>query len=186
MITEKQKTFRTHSPHMTLHSSHIDTPLGAMLAIADEQALYLLEFTDSRDFEREIERLKEKAHAEIVLGRTVIISSIERELQHYFDGTLQEFKTPVAFLGTPFQNAVWTMLQKIPFGQTGSYGQVARAIGMPTAFRAVANANGSNRLAIITPCHRIIKSNGDLCGYNSGLARKQWLINHEKWVVQSS
>jgi AraC family transcriptional regulator of adaptative response/methylated-DNA-[protein]-cysteine methyltransferase len=169
-----------------LFASHITTPLGQMLAIADMEALYLLEFTDCRGFDNEIEQLKEKTGAIIAPGKTKILISIEQELQHYFAGTLREFKTPIALLGTPFQHAVWTTLQKIPFGNTGSYAQVACAIGMPTAFRAVANANGKNRLAIIIPCHRIIKRSGDLCGYNGGLMRKQWLINHEKNQVRPS
>jgi len=186
-MIENQDTHQLAAPHpqKMLFTSHITTPLGQMLAIADMEVLYLLEFTDCRGFDHEIERLKEKAGAIIATGKTKILISIEQELQHYFAGTLREFKTPIALLGTPFQHAVWTTLQKIPFGNTGSYAQVACSIGMPTAFRAVANANGKNRLAIIIPCHRIIKRSGDLCGYNGGLARKQWLIDHEKTIKQS-
>jgi len=163
-----------------MHSSYVDTPLGQMVAIADENALYLLEFVDCKDLAREMHFLKKKTGVSTVSGQTAIIRSIQHELRQYFAGTLSEFKTPLTLLGTSFQQSVWQMLQKIPFGTTGSYAQVAQEIGKPTAFRAVANANRNNLLSIVVPCHRIIKSNGDLCGYAGGIARKQWLLDHER------
>jgi AraC family transcriptional regulator of adaptative response/methylated-DNA-[protein]-cysteine methyltransferase len=98
----------------------------------------------------------------------------------YFDGNLTEFKTPLFFLGSSFQKQVWEALRKIPFGQTRSYAEMATFIGKPSAFRAVANANGANQLAIVVPCHRVINTNGDLAGYGGGIARKKWLIHHEQ------
>ncbi len=151
-----------------------------MLAIADEQALYLLEFVDRRGLEREIERMRHKLKAAIIPGRTPPIDSIEHELKAYFKGILQEFATPLAILGSAFQRRVWEELKKIPRGSTRSYLELARLIGRPSACRAVAQANGANQLAIIIPCHRVINSNGELGGYAGGLSRKQWLLNHEK------
>ncbi len=163
-----------------LRAAWIDTPLGPMMAVADEEALYLLEFVDRRGLEREIERLRRKARAPIVPGTTPPIASIRRELTAYFDGRLAAFDTPIHPLGTPFEQRVWEALGAIPRGETRSYGAIAEAIGQPTAVRAVARANGANTLALIIPCHRVIRRSGDLGGYGGGLARKRWLLAHEQ------
>jgi AraC family transcriptional regulator of adaptative response/methylated-DNA-[protein]-cysteine methyltransferase len=163
-----------------LRASWLDTQLGPMIAIADEEALYLLEFVDRRGLEREIERLRQKTKSAIIPGYTKSIRSIEAELGQYFDGKLTEFKTPLFLLGSPFQKNVWEQLKKISPGETRSYSDIAAAIENPTAYRAVAQANGANQLAIIIPCHRVINLNGELGGYGGGLTRKKWLLNHEK------
>jgi AraC family transcriptional regulator of adaptative response/methylated-DNA-[protein]-cysteine methyltransferase len=168
-----------------LKASWIDTKLGPMLAIADEEALYLLEFVDRRGLEREIERLRKKTKQAIIPGVTAPIRSIESEIDEYFKGERREFTTPLFFLGSPFQKHVWEELKKIPFGETRSYANIAKAIGKPTAFRAVANANGANQLAIVIPCHRVINTNGALGGYGGGIVRKNWLIHHEKHGVKA-
>lgn len=166
-----------------LKASWLDTKLGPMIAIADEQTLYLLEFLDRRGLEREIERLREKTKSAIIPGITQPIRSIESELDQYFEGVLRQVKTPLFFLGSPFQKRVWEELQKIPYGETRSYAEIAIALGKPSAFRAVANANGANQIAIVIPCHRVINTNGELGGYGGGIARKKWLLNHEKQGV---
>jgi AraC family transcriptional regulator of adaptative response/methylated-DNA-[protein]-cysteine methyltransferase len=160
-------------------ASWIDTPLGPMLALADEKALHLLEFVDQRGLEREIEQLRKKTQSAILPGSTDPILSIEKELAEYFKGKRMEFSTPLCTLGSAFQKRVWEELRKIPPGQTRSYSEIAKAIGQPSAKRAVARANGSNTLAIIIPCHRVINADGNLGGYAGGLSRKQWLLNHE-------
>ena len=165
-----------------LKASWLDTKLGPMLAIADDDALYLLEFVDRRGLEREVERLRLKTKAAIIPGITDPIKSITLELESYFEGTLREFKTPLHLLGSPFQILVWKELMRIAYGQTRTYLSQACAIGKQTAYRAVANANGANQLAIVLPCHRIINSNGNLGGYGGGKARKAWLIDHEQQV----
>jgi AraC family transcriptional regulator of adaptative response/methylated-DNA-[protein]-cysteine methyltransferase len=170
--------FRNH--HNVLKASWLDSPLGPMLAIADDEALYLLEFVERRGLEREIERLRIKTKSAIIPGITDPIKSIEIQLKLYFEGKLKNFKTPILLMGSPFQKLVWEELMRIPFGTTRSYGDQAAAISKPTAYRAVANANGANQLAIIIPCHRIINTNGELGGYGGGISRKKWLINHEK------
>ena len=165
--------------HFILRASWLDTPLGPMLAIANEKALYLLEFVDRRGLEREVERLRVRTKSAILPGKTDPIVSIENELRDYFNGHLKTFKTPLFLLGSPFQKLVWDALCQIPYGETRSYSEQANSIGKPSACRAVANANGANQIAIVIPCHRIINMNGDLGGYGGGIARKQWLINHE-------
>ncbi len=163
-----------------LRAAWLDTPLGPMVAIADEEALYLLEFVDRRGLEREVERLRYKTKSAIIPGRTQAIHSIEEEIGKYFCGELREFKTPVAVIGSSFQQRVWEELKKIPFGQTRSYSEIATLVGKPSAFRAAAQANGANQLAIMIPCHRVINMSGELGGYGGGLNRKRWLIHHEQ------
>lgn len=166
--------------HNILKSAWLDSPLGPMLAVSDEDALYLLEFVERRGLEKEIERLRAKTKSAIIPGKTKPIDQIEQELEEYFAGTLKEFKTLIHLVGSDFQKKVWQELMQIPYGQTRSYLEQAKALGRPTSFRAVANANGKNQLAIIIPCHRVINSNGELGGYGGGISRKEFLINLEK------
>ncbi len=163
-----------------LKAAWIDSPLGPMLAIADEEKLFLLEFLQRRGLEREIERLRNKLEAAIVPGMSEPLHSISQELKSYFSGTLRKFKTPIFILGSSFQKKVWQVLQDVPYGRTWSYAAQATAMGFPASTRAVAKANGANQLAIVIPCHRIIKSDGTLGGYGGGIARKEWLLEHER------
>lgn len=163
-----------------LKAAWLDTKLGPMIAIADEESLYLLEFVDRRGLEREIERLRLRTKAAILPGTTEPIQMIENELAQYFDHRLKEFKTPLTLIGSPFQKRVWESLQRIPCGETCSYAALAVASGQPSACRAVANANGANQLAIVIPCHRVINTNGEIGGYGGGVPRKEWLITHER------
>ncbi|MNW25591.1 Bifunctional transcriptional activator/DNA repair enzyme Ada [compost metagenome] len=164
-----------------LKASWLDTQLGPMIAIADENELYLLEFVDRRGLEREVERLRKRMKAAIIPGQSNPIYSIEQELKCYFDGTLTDgFKTPLHLIGSPFQQSVWGKLEEIPLGETRSYGEIALSLGKATAYRAVAQANGANQLAIVIPCHRVINSDGEFGGYGGGIVRKEWLLNHEK------
>lgn len=167
-----------------LSATYFDTRIGPMLVIADDHAIYLLEFADRSNLERKVERLKLQTKTTIIQGITNPIKSIIFELESYFVGTLIEFKTPLHLLGTPFQKLAWTELMRIPYGQTTNYAMQAEAIEKRGSYRAVANANGANQLVIVIPCHRIINSNGKLGGYNGGIARKKWLIDHEKRNTQ--
>ncbi len=162
-----------------LKKSLIETPMGSMVAIADDQLLYLLEFIDCRGLGREVARLQKLKKTSITLGRSFPIELIECELRQYFDGQLKEFTTPLFFSGTLFQKSVWEELNKIPYGETRSYGEIAKNIGKPMAYRAVAQANGANQLAVIVPCHRVINACGGVGGYAGGVARKEWLLNRE-------
>lgn len=162
-----------------LYASWIDSPFGPMLAVANKEHLYLLEFVQRKGLERKIERMRLKTKSIILPGAPEPIKSIKEELQLYFAGKLKIFKTPIYIYGTDFQKKAWEALIKIPYGTTRSYKEQAAIIGKASAFRAVANANGSNQLAIIIPCHRIINSDGNLGGYGGGLHRKKWLLDFE-------
>ncbi len=163
-----------------LVSSWFNTLLGPMLAIADKEKLYLLEFSERRNLEQRIEALKTKLQANIISDCCPPIESIEIEIEAYLAGKLKTFNTPFSTTGTLFQKTSWEALMKIPYGETKSYLEQANMINRPSAHRAVANANGSNNLAIIIPCHRILRNDGNLGGYAGGIDRKKWLIEHEK------
>ncbi|MBX3117489.1 MAG: methylated-DNA--[protein]-cysteine S-methyltransferase [Fimbriimonadaceae bacterium] len=158
----------------------IDTPLGAMIAGANDHALCILEYVDRRMLETQLTTVRKRFSCALVPGESPILDQIEAELDAYFKGELKEFKTPLEYPGTDFQMRVWDYLLKIPYGETRSYGQLGKAIGCPDGQRAVGKANGDNRLAIIIPCHRVIKSDGTMCGYGGGLWRKQRLLELEQ------
>lgn len=166
-----------------LKTTWIDTPLGSMIAIADERALYLLKFVDCCGLAREVERLRIKTKSTIIPGRSSPLNAIEQELKAYFSGNLKQFNTPLCLLGSFFQKTVWNALQEIPFGETRSYAQLAASIRQPSAYRAVANANAANQMAIVIPCHRVINKSGELGGYAGGVARKEELLNLENKVI---
>lgn len=163
-----------------LRADWIESPIGAMVAVADRAQLHLLEFFDRRALPTELNALQTRLRCGIGLGRFEPIERIEAELGRYFDGVPDPFGTPLALHGSHFTRRVWSELQCIPPGETRSYGDIARAIGRPTAVRAVARANGANQHALIVPCHRVVGADGSLTGYGGGLWRKQWLIDHER------
>lgn len=170
---------QSHNTTNTINYNIIDTPLGAMIAIANETHLLLLEFLDQNGLDKQIKRFQKKTKSKIILGHTKPIDSIQNELKDYFQDGRKDFKTPIKLHGTDFQKTVWHELIKIASGQTKSYADLARSINQPTAFRAVARANSTNQLAIIVPCHRVINSDGKLGGYAGSIDRKAWLLKHE-------
>lgn len=169
---------RAAGPVITV--SRIETPLGPMLAGAAEEGICLLEFVDRRMIETQIARLKKLFKAALVPGQGPFLDRLADELRRYFDGTLREFTVPLDLRGTPFQERVWRELRTIACGTTRSYGEQARRLGEPAAVRAVARANGDNRIAILIPCHRVVGADGSLTGYGGGLWRKRWLLDHER------
>lgn len=160
--------------------SKIETPLGEMIAGATEEGLCLLEFNDRKILSEEYDDLKKLFNTTIEDGENKHTKSLKKQLKEYFAGRRKEFSIPLITPGSPFQQAVWKELQNIPFGSTRSYHEQSLALGNPDSVRAVANANGMNRIAILIPCHRVIGSNGSLVGYGGGLRRKKWLLDHEK------
>lgn len=154
-------------------------PLGKMIACATEQGLCLLEFVGSTRIEREQQELQRLLKRHLVAGSNSHLEQTEAELREYFVGTRRQFGIALHTPSTPFEALVWTELQQIPYGETVSYQEQAARIGKPSAVRAVANANGKNRVSIIIPCHRVIGADGSLTGYGGGLQRKQWLLEHE-------
>ena len=156
------------------------TKLGPMICAANSDGLHILEFADRRMLETQIKRVSKLTACTFVIGQNEFHHSIQNELESWFQGTLQDFQTPVVLKGTSFQESVWYQLLKIPYGQTKSYEQIAKILRNPKAMRAVGKANGDNRFAIVVPCHRVIRADGSLSGYGGGVWRKQWLLNHEK------
>ena len=161
----------------------IVTPLGPMFAGATENGVCLLEFTDRRMLETEIGDLQRRLGAAVLVGWNEHSRQLERELGEYFQGTRTAFSVRLDTPGTDFQRMAWSALQEIPYGKTVSYQAQATAIGRPTAVRAVASANGHNRVAIVIPCHRVIGSDCSLTGYAGGLERKRWLLDHERRIA---
>ena len=161
----------------------IESPVGPLLAGATSQAVCLLEFTDRRGLEKQLERARKKFKCPIVPGKNRHLDQLERELAAYFAGKLKKFEVPLDFPGTPFQTKVWKGLLKIPFGRTWSYEALADYAGHPGAQRAAGTANGANRIAIVIPCHRVVNKGGKLGGYGGGLWRKQFLLDLERGQV---
>jgi AraC family transcriptional regulator, regulatory protein of adaptative response / methylated-DNA-[protein]-cysteine methyltransferase len=158
----------------------IETVLGTMIAGGVDEGVCLLEFSDRRMLHTEYKDLERYFKTTIREGQNKYFGTLEKQLTEYFDGSRKEFSVPLVTPGTSFQQAVWKELMKIPYGTTRTYLQQSEALGKPESIRAVANANGMNRIAIIIPCHRVIGSDGHLTGYGGGLKRKRWLIDHEK------
>ena len=164
----------------------LETPLGPMLAIADENALLLLEFSDRRGLEREVEVLRQQEKAVILPRDNHILDQTENQINAYFAGELTAFTIRTREHGSAFQQSVWQALEEIPFGETRSYAQLAAGLGKASATRAVGNANGKNRIAVVIPCHRVIRSDGELGGYGGKKERKQWLLAHEADLVSKA
>lgn len=171
---------RSTIPVVQIH--RIPSPLGPMVAGATDDALCLLEFGERRMLATQIERLRKRLGCAMVPGKNSIIDQISDELSAYFAGDLHDFEVPLEDPGTEFQRTVWQALRSIPYGTTSTYSEIAKSIGRPKAVRAVARANGDNRLAILIPCHRVIGSDGSLTGYGGGLWRKQRLLDLEQSV----
>jgi len=146
------------------------TPVGELTLVADDQGLQQVMF-ERPDKAPDPDEHWQHAPERLTAART--------QLQEYFTGARRKFDLPLHAVGTAFQQRVWAALRQIPFGQTASYGDVARAIKTPTAARAVGAANGRNPLPIIVPCHRVIGADGRLVGFSAGLERKRWLLAHE-------
>jgi len=168
-------------PALTFLLERVPTPLGEMLVVTDEQGL--LRALDWHDHEARMHELMRRQYPgeSAQLRGTTRPSTATQAMQAYFDGDIAiVHRLAVATGGTHFQRQVWTALRGIPDGETISYGELARRIGNPAAVRAVGLANGANPISIVLPCHRVIGSNRSLTGYGGGLARKQWLLQHEK------
>jgi len=163
----------------------INTPVGKLTLIGDDTHLYLLEFDNEERLDKQQKALQKAFPHTLKENDSAPLKSIKEELTQYFCGKLQKFNTPIKMIGTPFQIKVWNELLNTPFGTTKSYKTQAEAIGYDKGFRAVANANGKNKLSIIVPCHRIIASNGKLGGYGGGITRKQQLLDLESTNCQS-
>lgn len=163
-----------------IKTTRIETPLGPMVAGATDDAVCLLEFADRRALQRQITVIRSRLRAAVVPGTNDFLKQLTCEVGEYFEGRRVTFDVPLTLPGTSFQRRVWGALQQIPYGETRSYDELARAVGSPGAQRAVGRANGDNRMAIVVPCHRVVRRDGTLCGYGGGLWRKQYLLDLER------
>ena len=162
-----------------LYKKRINTPIGEMLAIATDEAICMLDFVDSKNWLKDKEKLVKHYGATQVAEDSLLLSELEKQLKEYFTKKRKEFSLPLALVGTSFQEEVWKVLQTIPYGEVRSYKEQATAVGNPKGVRAVANANGKNRISIVIPCHRVIGSNGKLTGYAGGIERKKYMLDLE-------
>jgi methylated-DNA-[protein]-cysteine S-methyltransferase len=151
--------------------SYFESPIGRLLLTSDGTALTGLYMEPSRKAQRIDGWMEDVTVAPL--------SATVRQLSEYFEGTRREFDLPLRLQGTTFQTRVWRELTEIPYGQTWSYGQLAKRIDKPSASRAVGLANGRNPISILVPCHRVIGADGSLTGYGGGIERKRWLLAHE-------
>src|ERR1044072_2273378 len=163
-----------------LQAERIDTPLGAMIAVADDEGLRLLEFIDRRATERELSVLRNRLRTSVVPGEHRYLDALRSQLGDYFSGKNLAFDIPLAPVGSAFQLRAWKILRSIPIGETRSYSWMGKKLGNVEMRRAVGRANGENMMCIVIPCHRVIRADGTLCGYGGGLWRKKWLLEHER------
>ena len=161
----------------------IETPIGNMYAAATAEGICMLEFTDRKMLETEFKDLAKSLNAIIIQGENPHFIPLEKELAEYFLGKRTEFTVPLSPVGTDFQKSVWKILMKIPYGETWNYKKQSEVLGDAKKVRAVANANGMNKISILIPCHRVIGSNGTLTGYGGGIWRKQKLLELEKAIL---
>jgi methylated-DNA-[protein]-cysteine S-methyltransferase len=151
---------------MSRHRTQLKSPIGPLRLIASDDALLAIDFDAAAD------ACDDRDHP--------LLARARRQLSEYFAGSRSVFDLPLAPEGSPWQRAVWTALGAIPFARTLSYAEIARALGRPTAARAVGAANGKNPIPIVIPCHRVIGADGSLTGYGGGIEKKRWLIAHER------
>lgn len=160
--------------------NRVTTPLGPMFICSTERGICLLEFVDKKKLDAELSALEHLLQSKIIAGENSFIKQAKKQLSEYFDGQRQAFTVALDMPGTDFQISVWQSLLEVPYAQLTNYQQQSQHLAKPTAVRAVAGANARNRIAIIVPCHRVVAKSGHLTGYGGGLARKKWLIEHEK------
>ncbi len=158
---------------LQLAYTYVETPIGSLLVAGDDHSVHLISFPEGGR-SRNPEATWRKENRRFI--------NVIAEIRAYFAGELRQFSIDLTMSGTDFQRSVWRALMTIPFGQTASYGEIAKRIGLPSASRAVGAANGANPLPIVVPCHRVIGANGSLTGFGGGLPVKQFLLDHERGV----
>ena len=160
----------------------IQTPIGRLTLGATEHAVVLADFTERAMMPAQLAAVRRRI-GPTTHGPTPLLDELERQLREYLAGERREFGLPMDLPGSPFQESVWAELRRIPYGETLTYRELAERVGVPAASRAVGRANGSNRLALIVPCHRVVAAGGGLGGYGGGLPAKRWLLDLERGAV---
>jgi len=165
----------------------MSSPVGLLFLARTEKGLRYVEFMDRKSLKRMIAKYA-PANPDATWEPSLLdLRDVVDQLDEYFTGMRYAFDLPLDLQGSEFQLEAWNALQTIPFGETRTYGQIAKAIGQPRAARAVGLANNQNPIPIIVPCHRVIGANGKLTGYGGGIHRKKWLLQHEtKFATEST
>ena len=156
----------------------VETPIGRMTIGATDTTVVLCDFSERPMMAVQLASVRRRI-GPTSYGESPLLWRVEAQLSEYFAGTRDGFDLPIDMPGSPFQERVWAELQQIPYGQTVSYRALAERVDAGAAFRAVGRANGSNRLALIVPCHRVVAAHGGLGGYGGGLEAKRWLLDLE-------
>lgn len=165
---------------VTFRAAWLEMPIGTMLAVGDDDFIYLLSFINTPGVNRKFEFIQQRLGVGLEMGESPAIESIRDEMEKYFTGDLRDFLTPLNLVGTDFQLSVWNELRRVPYGFTTSYIELSKRIGRPSAYRAVAQANSQAPIQIVIPCHRVINSDGRLGGYPGGTELKKWLLDFEQ------
>jgi methylated-DNA-[protein]-cysteine S-methyltransferase len=177
VITSKERTHRRGGRERAMAYKHMSTPVGRLTLVAGDNGLAAILWHNDRPG-----RVKLNVGAEV--DDHPVLVETERQLEEYFAGRRKQFALTLDLSGTAFQRRVWSALQTIPFGETRSYGQIAKQIGNPNAVRAVGAANGRNPVSIVAPCHRVVGSTGALAGFAGGLEVKAHLLAFEGALVR--
>lgn len=170
---------------VTVFIRHVDTPIGPMVLGATHSAVVMAEFAERRMYPAQLAGVRRRFGTVVEGERSPLVDRAEAQLDEYFTGERLDFDLPLDAPGSPFQELVWRELQRIPYAETISYRELARRVGVPAASRAVGRANGSNRLAVIIPCHRVVAADGGLGGYGGGLDAKRWLLDLERRALEA-
>ncbi len=179
LLAAARRTRRRRSGARGIVATMVETPLGPMLAGATDDGICLLEYTDRRILPRQLETVGRRLRRPIVAGSHPHLDLLRTELAEYFAGTHSTFDVPLVAPGSAFQERTWTELRSLQAGATVSYEELAVRIGQPHAQRAVGTANGANRIAVVIPCHRMVRKSGETGSYGGGRWRKEWLLAHE-------
>ncbi|SES67923.1 methylated-DNA-[protein]-cysteine S-methyltransferase [Oceanobacillus limi] len=170
---------------MDLYYDEVNTPIGPLLVVSDGEHILRIDYGSMEEREVDLQNWAKRYIGQVTLVKNAErVSEVQRQLQAYFSHERNEFSIPFRFHGTPFQKKVWNALYElIPFGKTVSYKEIATAIGQPKAVRAVGGAVNKNPFSVIVPCHRVVGANGKMVGYNGGLDKKEYLLNHESIIL---
>lgn len=163
----------------SLYVSKLISPAGTLVLACTDKGVVMVEFLKLDRLEASLKDIQKRRPLKVEFKKNIMLKKLESELEVYFKKKLKKFTTPLDPVGTEFQKKVWDVLYKIPYGETMSYSDQAKAYGNIKALRAVASANGKNKISIVLPCHRVIGKSGDLTGYAGGLDKKSWLLEHE-------
>jgi O-6-methylguanine DNA methyltransferase len=179
VLAAARRTRRRRSGARVIVTTLINTPLGPMLAGATDEGICLAEFSDRRMLPTQLATLRHRLGRPIVAGRHPHLDRLQVELAEYFAGSRRRFDVPLVTPGSPFQRRTWDELRRLALGATVSYEELANRVGRPQAQRAIGTANGANRIAVVIPCHRVVRKSGETGNYGGGRWRKAWLLAHE-------